>query len=567
MTAIAPRWRSLAGFVRAFLATSGRARGWTAIAAVAGGALLEGFGLVLLLPILSVVFGEAAAGGRIGAALESIDLHGASQQLWFLLLVFAGVIVLRALVLYRRDTLLAELQGAFALAQRRRVIAALADAQWTSLARLEHARITDLLGSEIMRVGNATVMLVQIAAALAMLAVQAALAFSVAPALAAMVTGLSLLVAFPLHRATARSHAAGQGLHRASFALSHSVIGLLGGLKAAMAQGLQRRFVAGFEHVQQGLYDEQIAFVRLQARSRMIVSLAIALTGAAAIGLGVSLLSATPAVLVTMIVIFSRLAGPLLTIERALPTLAFNLPAFEAIGETTAKLTPRALVSAPTAANWGDIALHAVSFRHREIQSLTDADLRIADGETLGIAGPSGGGKTTLVDLIAGLLEPDAGNITIAGHALDAGTTAALRSGIAYAPQEPFLLHDTVRSNLSWSEQVDEPLLWDVLERMGAAQLVRQLPQGLDTSVGERGALLSGGERQRIVLARCLLRAPRLLILDEATSSLDLASEALILQAFRALSPRPTILLVSHRAESLTLCDRIVRVEGGRVFA
>jgi len=559
------RWRALGGFARAFRASAGPRRSWTAIAAVAGGALLEGFGLVLLLPILAVVFDDAGA-GRIGASLDAFGIRGAGAQLWFLLLVFAGVVALRAIVLYRRDILLAELQGAFALAQRRRVIAALAGARWTGLAGLEHARVTDLLGSEIMRVASATFMLVQIVAAGAMLAVQAVLAFVVAPALAAVVFGLSLLIALPLHRAAMRSHAAGQGLHRASFALSHSVTGLLGGLKAAMAQGLQHRFAAGFERVQQSLYDEQLAFVRLQARSRMAISLAIALTGAGAIGLSVSLFAATPAVLVTMIVIFSRLAGPLLTIERALPTLAFNLPAFEAIGETVARITPRALAD-PRAVppRWGDIALSTVAFRHRDDHGLHRADLRIHDGETLGISGPSGGGKTTLVDLIAGLIEPDAGRIALDGNALDAEAIAAMRPVIAYAPQEPFLLHDTVRWNLGWGEPIAEPLLWEALDRMGVAALVRRMPHGLDSSVGERGTLLSGGERQRIVLARCLLRAPRLLILDEATSSLDLASEAAILRAFRSLTPRPTILLVSHRSESLALCDRIVRVEQGVV--
>lgn len=128
------------------------------------------------------------------------------------------------------------------------------------------------------------------------------------------------------------------------------------------------------------------------------------------------------------------------------------------------------------------------------------------------------------------------------------------------------MFHDSIRRNLLWAKpEADEAALWQALAQAGIEARVRQLPQGLDTIVGERGSLLSGGERQRIALARGLLRAPTLLVLDEATGAIDAPGEHALFQTLLALPAQPAIVMIAHRAESLALCQRVVRFEAGTI--
>jgi ATP-binding cassette subfamily C protein len=221
----------------------------------------------------------------------------------------------------------------------------------------------------------------------------------------------------------------------------------------------------------------------------------------------------------------------------------------------------------------GDIAFESVSFIHRFPTGavtdegtdgvVRDLNLTIGQGEFLVITGTSGAGKTTLMDLLAGLYRPTSGRIAVGGRTLGPTMLAAWRRGLAYVPQDPFLFNDSVRHNLAWANPAaDEAQMWQTLEMTGAKSLVRRMENGLDTVVGERGTLVSGGERQRIALARALLRKPKLLILDEATSALDSETEHSVLARLRDMKMRPTIILIAHRTENLAVGDRVVRLAG-----
>ena len=180
--------------------------------------------------------------------------------------------------------------------------------------------------------------------------------------------------------------------------------------------------------------------------------------------------------------------------------------------------------------------------------------------------GPSGAGKTTLVDMLTALLRPDAGEIWIDGVALGTLDRRAWRRMIGYVPQETLLLNDTIFCNVT----LGDPALTAAdaeraLRAAGAWEFVVATPDGPSTLVGERGARLSGGQRQRLAIARALVHRPRLLILDEATSALDVGSEAQICETLRALRGELTILAVSHRPALAMAADRVYRVHEGRI--
>jgi ATP-binding cassette subfamily C protein len=163
-------------------------------------------------------------------------------------------------------------------------------------------------------------------------------------------------------------------------------------------------------------------------------------------------------------------------------------------------------------------------------------------------------------------VHPQEGRISVGRVAIDAATVRTWQTRIAYVPQDGFLFHDTLRRNLTWDNAgIDDDATAWALVLAGAGELVRRLPAGLDTVLGERGARLSGGERQRIGLARALLRKSDLLILDEATNALDPAAERDVLARLARLDPRPTIIMIAHHAASLSYCDRLFHVEAGAV--
>jgi ATP-binding cassette subfamily C protein len=232
-----------------------------------------------------------------------------------------------------------------------------------------------------------------------------------------------------------------------------------------------------------------------------------------------------------------------------------------------AQQTPERL-SVPVRMVPGPVVFRNVSFHYQETRQaagpIVKLDLVIQPGSFVGVSGPSGVGKTTFADLLVGLLEPDRGEIIIGDTPLRGASAVSWRDHVSYVAQDPYLFRDTIRRNLLWANpQAGEPELWDALAIAAVDALVPRMPFGLDTLLGERGSLVSGGERQRLCLARTILRRPWLLVLDEATSAIDVPSEQDILKRLRSLDPHPTIVMIAHREESLSCCDRVLRFDGG----
>jgi ATP-binding cassette subfamily B protein len=204
-------------------------------------------------------------------------------------------------------------------------------------------------------------------------------------------------------------------------------------------------------------------------------------------------------------------------------------------------------------ARGGEEVLHGVS-------------LRAEPGQVVALVGSSGAGKSTLAQLVSRLYDVDSGVVRLAGHDVRDLTAEAIRGAVGMVTQDGHLFHDTIRGNLLLARpEADEAQLWDALSRARLADLVRSLPDGLDTVVGERGYRLSGGERQRLTIARLLLKQPRVVILDEATASLDSTSEAAVQAALAEALAGRTALVIAHRLSTIRAADLIAVVEDGRI--
>jgi ABC-type multidrug transport system fused ATPase/permease subunit len=215
------------------------------------------------------------------------------------------------------------------------------------------------------------------------------------------------------------------------------------------------------------------------------------------------------------------------------------------------------------------IRLDGVSFRYPGAaqDAVRDVDLTIRRGEIVALVGPTGAGKSTLADIVLGLLEPTAGRVLIDDYDLAQGARGWQRL-IGYVPQEIYLANDALAANIAFGfppEEIDYNRIERSLALAQLDGLVGRLPDGLETRVGERGVRLSGGERQRLGLARALYLRPTMLVLDEATSALDNSTEAQISSTFRSLHGTVTMLVIAHRLSTVRESDRVVFVDHGRV--
>jgi len=229
--------------------------------------------------------------------------------------------------------------------------------------------------------------------------------------------------------------------------------------------------------------------------------------------------------------------------------------------------TPQAADAVELPSIGGEIVFEHVTFGYDPaIPVVRDIDLRISPGETVAFVGQTGAGKSTLAKLITRFYDPTAGRVLIDGHDIRTVTLDSLRRQLGVVPQEPFLFAGSLRYNIAFAKpDATDDEVWEAVHAVGLSDVVERMPDGLDTVVHERGQSLSSGERQLIALARAFLAHPRVLVLDEATSNLDLLSESKIEAALDVLLEARTAVLIAHRLTTAMKADRIVVVDDGRI--
>ncbi|WP_448608002.1 ABC transporter ATP-binding protein [Geodermatophilus sp. URMC 60] len=280
--------------------------------------------------------------------------------------------------------------------------------------------------------------------------------------------------------------------------------------------------------------------------------------------------------LVSIAYLFTVLALPIRAIgwvladlPRALAGFDRVTPVLDATGET-----PHGAEVAAAGTGGAGLGVRAVDygFEGAARPTLSGVTFDVAPGSTVAVVGPTGSGKSTLAGLLVRLVDPGTGEVLLDGVDLRALREGEVSTQAAFVPQGTFLFDDTVRGNVTLGADVPDEEVWEALRVAAVDDVVRRLPEGLDTRVGERGATLSGGQRQRIALARAVVRRPRLLVLDDATSAVDPAVEARILDSLRShpadRAERPsTVVVVAYRQATIALADEVVWLEGGRVLA
>lgn len=541
-----------------------------ALALALAGSVVEAIGLLSLAALLRVVL-IPQGGGELPASLGWLARGGSvDARLALALGFFAALMLVRAAVLSLRDDYLARLQFGYVESAKTRLLGAVAAAPYGAISRVPPGHISQAISGEINDLGIAANSLMTSASAAATLAAMGVLACALSPplALTALLGAVALVVTLPLARHVSRL---GLRLRQQRRGTAEQMLRFLSGLKPAKAQGIDRPVVAALQAASAEVIDLQIAFLRVQSMTRNLWATLAMFVALGCTAAGLFLWRIEPAIIVAFLLLASRISGAAIVLHQGAHQVLECSSALDHLRDLEARLrgvpaTLPGLAGSATPVPNG-LSLRGVTYLHREGDGVIDLTVDIPDGALVGVSGVSGAGKTSFIDLVAGLLLPQQGTIFRDGAPL-AGTTLDLhREGLAYVTQDAALFGATLRDGfrLASAEAGPEEIA-RALALTGADDLVRRVPGALDLPLLGRDAFMSSGERQRLALACAVLRRPSLLILDEATNALDMASEARVLAALANLAQRPTILLISHRPHALEPCTQVLRFEAGRLL-
>ena len=532
--------------------------------------LAEGIGLSTLLTLLVVLIGgeDGAEPGRLEAGIRgALEAVGIEVELGNLLLLFVGAMVVQSLLV-----LVSKRQVGFTVARvaadlRLLLVRSLAMARWSYFTERPAGSLASSITGEAGKAAKsflsfATVLTISGQALLyASLALVVSWEVTVAAIVAATIAIVSVRRLIQITRRQSRKNTKlmrsllrhlTDGLHAVKPLKAMARESLLGPLVERDARKIEkttRRKILANEATRAIQFPMNAAFA------------------AAGIYVAITYWEVPTAELGILVVLFTQTVGKLTRAQRQYQHMTADQEAAYLLRQQIDQALDNREANTGSQPPHLDsaITIEGVHLAYGDLVVLAGTSLEIPAGEVTAIVGPSGAGKTSLADLVTGLVQPDRGTVRIDGVPLAEIDQRAWREGIGYVPQEVFLVNDTVRENVSLGEEMSDEEIEDALRRAGALDFVRDLPKGLRTSVGERGSQLSGGQRQRICIARALVHRPKLLILDEATTALDPQTEARILDSIRALRGQLTVFAISHQPQLMSIADRIYRLEAGKI--
>jgi ATP-binding cassette subfamily C protein len=537
--------------------------------------LTEGIGFALLLPTLQVaglnLAGQSDAGRYAALVSGAFVAIGLRPSLILLLGIFVMLVGAR--------TLLGQMQSVsrYALQQnvehhlRRRLYRVIAEANWLFVCRNRASDFTHALTSEIDRIGWATNVILQLAGDVVIGILYLTIAFALSAGMTALVLMSGALLAFAFRGRTQAIEDTGEEVSASTKSLYAATTEHLQSLKAAKTYGAEALNFSIFSALSAGVAQANTNGMRQQAIAATLFELGSVVILAAALFVSIRVLAVPPAEILILLLLFARVMPRIMSGQSSYRAFVNALPSFANLLDIEARCA--AAAEPPShphqrLALTRELAADDVSFIYGEgrIPAVSHLSLIIPAGNVVALVGPSGAGKSTVADILMGLIAPDSGTLKLDGRTLGPESVRGWRDQIGYVAADTFLFHDTIRANLKWARpEANEDEMLEALRQAAASDFIAGLRDGLDTIVGDRGILLSQGERQRLALARAFLRSPSMLILDEATNSLDSENEGRVLEAIERRRSALTVVLIAHRLSTIRWADLIYVVEGGRV--
>ncbi|HUY25983.1 MAG TPA: ABC transporter ATP-binding protein [Candidatus Binataceae bacterium] len=565
--------RVVGQFARALIGQA-RWRAASALGLMLAFSLTEGIGILMLFPLLEVAGLNLAHQGEAGRLARVVTrgfaVFGLTPSLPMLLAIFVMLVGTRTILGRVQSDAMFIVEQRFETSLRLRLYRAISHASWLYLCRSRGSDFAHALSSELERAGQAAFELLLLAADLILTALYLLIALRLAPAMTALVVACGATLIVMLRGRTQEIHQAGEDISASTNSLFAAMTEHLGNLKLAKAYGAEDRNYAMFAELTRRVEGANTAAQRGQAAASAWFELGSAIILGTVLYVAVGRLAVPAAAILILLLLFARVMPRFLSALQRWHSIVNSAPSFRNLIAMEARFAAEA--EPPPADRVAPQLKREIRFDHVEFAYtpaspvLRALELVIPAGSIVAIVGPSGAGKSTIADLAMGLVVPDRGRVMIDGNTLEPATLAHWRGQIGYAASDTFLFHGTIGDNLRWARpQATDAELRAALEASAAAEFVAAMPAGLDAIVGDRGVALSQGERQRLAIARAWLRRPRLLVLDEATNSLDSANEARIRTAIETRRGELTVLTIAHRLATIRWADLIYVIEDGRV--
>lgn len=532
--------------------------------------LTGGISIVMLVPmlgLLNISDGAVSTLQMLAPFLQGFS-YGARAVIliscYFLLVAFKSA--LGTLLTIRENSFL---EG-YSYAMREQLYDTVATARWEQLAASNQAEMINLFTAQCSQVSYGVSELIHLISSVfsALMSLVIALWLSVPVTIFVILCGGAY--AFVFRRLMKASKAYGDEMIRLNRKMYQELFNQLRGMKEVRTYGVQKEHAELFGNISRALRDSQLKYVRRRAFPSMLYSI----TAAGMIGViflvSVLAFKMDTARLIVLVYVFMRLWPVFGGFFGRLNSIMTAVPAHEKLSEAFSTLTAENGTESDAVELPFD---KSIEFRHvsltyqgSEEPVLKDVSFCLPKGSITALVGRSGAGKTTIADLLLGFLTPTGGEILIDGVLLTRDNLPAWRHALGYIPQDPLILNASVRENLTrfHPDATDNEII-DALKKAQVWPVVENLPQGLDTNLGDEGVRLSGGERQRIVLARVLLGKPRLIVMDEATSAMDYESEIAVRKAFSSIDGQTTLLIIAHRLATVRTAKYALVLENGRI--
>ena len=533
----------------------------------------ESLSLLLIVPIIGLLTpGQTEVTLALPLLLARVIGPGRiTVSLTNCLLAFVTLVISRALLVRYKDLQVARILLTIVNDLRTRLFSALSRSNWTYLASLRGSDLNHALTADVDRVQTATMQVLMFVQAVILIMAYATVSAFLSPTMTAVAVGIGLLILLCLRPIRARARRYGLSFlaqRKAQFAI---VDDFLNGLKMVKAANAEDTYLSRLRRGLIQLTEQNLTFLRFSSLATVVFQCSTALAIAVFVYVAFTRAHLPRATILVMLLLFLRLGPRIMALQSEMQDVLVNLSSFGAMRrlELACEREAESYPADPTPIAFRDeIQLENVYFTHRsgEGPTLRGVGARIPFGAITAIISPSGGGKSTLADLLLGLHAPDSGSLKVDGAELGRDERRIWRDQVAYVPQDVFLLNDSVAANLRLTApQASDTELWAALEVAQLGQVVRDLGQGLATPLGDRGMRLSGGERQRLAVARALIRKPLLLVLDEATSALDWENQAAIARVISRLRGRCAVVTIAHRASMIDFADWVIALDDGRV--